>query len=119
MCLIAAHFRPKISFKRIKVYKLVLFEDGKLITPHRRSELLKKAEGPFKFPVKDTTNGEYIIEGGMIHAYYDKSEAIFHLELAKLKSDAYLIKAYIPPFTRYYIGKFGDICARRMKYSDL
>lgn len=120
MCLITKHFFPKISFKKIKVYKVIIEDmNGKIKTPYQGSKLLKRAKGIFFFPKKH--NNDFIINKGMIHAFWLKEEArnfevsYFILNYTSIKNTK-TITAYIPPFTRYYIGKHGDICSKRMKY---
>lgn len=123
MCLFVTHFFPKISFKPIKVYKVVIEDlNGKIKTPYQGSKLLKRAKGIFFLPEKH--NNDFIINKGMIHAFRLKEEAksfemgyfmLYYNSIKGIKT----ITAYIPPFTRYYIGEKGDICAKRMKYETL
>lgn len=123
MCLIATHFLPKISFKPIKVYKVVIEEmNGEITTPFQSSKLLKRAKGKFFFP-KRVCN-RLIINGGMIHAFRLKEEAQKLEKVYLLHNDCSIkdiktITAYIPSFTRYYIGEDRDICAKRMRYETL
>lgn len=119
MCLIATHFFPKISFKPIKVYKVVTKDkNGKLSTAFVHSDLLKRAKGVFFLPERTPTR--LYIGKGMIHAFATKEKAILALYDYRMFNDNMkLITAYIPPFTRYYIGKYGDICAKRMRYETI
>lgn len=116
MCLFTTHFFPKISFKKIKVYKVVLEYNGGLITPFQCSKPFKRAKGIFFFPKR--CGHRLFIEKGMLHAFIDKASAISQKSAINSTSysQAKIINAYIPPFTRYYIGEYGDICAKRMRY---
>lgn len=124
MCLIARHFFPKISFKPIKVYKMILEDkDGKLETAFRHSKLLKRAKGIFFLPKR--IGPKLYVEKGMIHAFSTKEKALF-VRQDYIMFNHYInnlnvriITAYIPPFTRYYIGEYGDICAKRMRYETI
>ena len=115
MCLYTKQFFPRISFKRIPIYKIVYesSDTKRLLTWCRLVPLISRAEGFFFLPNKEN-GGEhyrYIVEGGMIHAYRTMDEAKVHC------THSYkIIEGYILPFTRYYIGICGDICAKRMKY---
>lgn len=113
MCLYTNQFLPKISFKRIPIYKIVYQNcDGILYTWCRFVPLMLRAEEFFFLPTKEKNNfSKYRIEEGMLHAYSTMSEAKRNRTLSYR-----IIKGYIPPFTRYYIGINGDICAKRMKY---
>lgn len=123
MCLITTHFFPKISFKSIKVYKVVIEDmNEKIRTPHQGSRLLKRAKGIFFFPKKHY--GNFMVEGGMIHAFRTKKDAhefamSYLIHFGSHIKDTKVITAYIPPFTRYYIGQDWDICAKRMRYETL
>lgn len=122
MCLIATHFFPKISFKKIKVYKLVRFVDGEYYSAYQNEKLLERAKERFMLPEKMNYAGKYQIEEGMIHACTNLQNAIerqvqfFLRDICSKSLKVKIITAYIPPFTRYYIGEDGDICAKRMKY---
>lgn len=123
MCLIATHFFPKISFKPIKVYKIVIeTSNGRIRTPYQGSNILKRAKGIFFFPKKQ--NNYLTIYGGMIHAFRTREEAQkfstgYFIHNHYSIKDIKVITAYIPPFTRYYIGQDWDICAKRMRYETL
>lgn len=124
MCLITDHFFPKISFRKIKVYKIAIFKDGGFITPFQHVNLLEKTKERFIFPKNKVSKERYIIEEGMIHAFKTKKCAItakydIYYMSPFSKDSIRIIPAYIPPFTRYYIGENGDICAKRMKYENL
>lgn len=126
MCLIATHFFPKISFKPIKVYKIVLEdENGELTTPFMHSKLLKRAKGVFFFPkIIDRRLHRLHIEKGMIHAFTTKRKAIsiacdYVILNNRNNLNIKVITAYIPSFTRYYLGKYWDICAKRMRYETI
>lgn len=119
MCLTTNHYFPKISFRKIKVYKLVLVEDNKFYSPYQQTELFETPEEKFTFPRKTFVEGEYSVGPGMIHADRTLSDAIYR-KTRLIANHAFIsfkiIPAYIPPFTRYYLGNDGDICARKIKY---
>lgn len=123
MCLMSKHFFPKISFKKIKIYKIVIISNnGNIRTPYRNEKLMNRAKGMFFFP--EIHYGAYFIYEGMIHAFTNKRRA-FTAKQSIIKGreipdkNVKIIKGYIPPFTRYYIGEFGEICAKRMRYETI
>lgn len=115
MCLATKQFFPRISFKRIPIYKIVYEnpDTNELFTWVRFARLTSRAKGFFFLPTKENGGDryKYIIEGGMIHAFSTMDWA-----KANCTYSYKIIEGYIPPFTRYYVGISGDICAKRMKY---
>lgn len=121
MCLITKYFFPKISFRKIQIYKVVILKDnGDLRTPYQNTKLMKRAKGIFFFPEKYCD--DYFIYGGMIHAFVSRYDALdekqYIVDNRKISDqNVKIIIGYIPPFTRYYISEDGvEICAKRMKY---
>lgn len=121
MCLITKHFFPKISFRKIQIFKVVILKNnGDFRTPYQDTELLERAKGLFFFPEKYGDN--YFIYGGMIHAFVSRYDALdekqYIVNNRKISDqNVKIIIGYIPPFTRYYISEDGvEICAKRMKY---
>lgn len=121
MCLESKRFLPFISCKKRKVWKVVINKNGEYISPYLRSPIVEKAEGRFIFPFKRNYRSKFEIGKGMIHAYISREDAcIMKMYLDALNlGDIKIITAYIPPFTRYYVGIDGDICAKRMIYEDI
>ena len=69
----------------------------------------------------DAYKEEYVFEFGFFHAFQTTSEQQIQIFIESLmhiykfnKEKFVVVDGYIPAFTRYGIGKDGDICARRM-----
>lgn len=114
MCLFKAHIFPKLSSKPIKVWKIVDTTYSKYYyAPYRRiiytSNIVKCST---KYAIIKAIFKNNIKREG-VHAYTSKLNA--------LKSECFnyfphvkIIEAVIPPFTPYWLGKYGDIAATKM-----
>ncbi len=122
MCLVD-NKRFRFTFKRIPVYKVVLFNKtiSKLLSPFQLTEIKQKMCGGFLFPEYNSIAEQFEFADGFIHACATRSDAqILAFKLLRAHNhDPYnlveIIEGYIPPFTRYAIDVNGNcICARRM-----
>ena len=114
MCLIKTHIFPKLSSKPIKVWKVVDTSCNSYYrAPYERtaytSNIVKCStkcaiiKGVFK----------NVIKGEGVHAYISRYNA-FNSECYLYSRHRKVIEAEIPPFTPYWIGKYGDIAATKM-----
>lgn len=133
MCITVGRKRPKISFRKINGYKIVVCDGGQYFTPFRNTKIDRNiidgskdfyAEGCIeRIGLKCLFN----IEGGMIHMF--NGETLNGWESAKTTIDAYksivgettrdimVFECYIPPFTRYYESIDGiELAAKRIRF---
>lgn len=117
MCLIKIHKRPKISIFPKTVYKVILKNQEKFISPIRESpiEIGKTYTGQFKTnrTILDTIE-ESIIEDGFIHSIRSLKEAK-EVKTAYIYN-SFIVECKIPAFTLYYDGMYEEIASRRLKY---
>lgn len=113
MCLITNMPCAKISDHDIICFKIVILdEDNNLITPYQRTKVVKhmKASGEIQIGVSPT--GRIKVGGGFIHAFTTLPFAWINAKL-HLKSGI-VLKAYIPKGVKYFVGLYGEICAREI-----
>lgn len=107
---------PKIALKRIKVYKVLIWSKGVYKTP-------------FQIMPVFFNNGKAVINSNMYDHYQtswykgivcEGVHAFRTRELARNlcrhlnKLQPIVFEAYIPPFTRYFIGDRGDIVSEKL-----
>ena len=127
MCLITEKKRPRISSRRIPVYKvLVKYGDKLIFTPYTDTvvKLNKILKGKGDNIKREVTDG-YNIGSGYIHTFKNKEDAMELMEFLnntvprslQLIYNKYeigrvgtyfLVEGYIPAFTRYYTGLTMD-----------
>ena len=109
MCLVKTHKFPKISFRPIIVYKVLIKSKGVLTTPYQE-EVVRLGETMKACKMWNLAISNKYIRGEGVHAFVD-------LEHAKQECFLYgrIFITKIPAFTFYWEGFFGDIAAKRMK----
>lgn len=117
MCLIKTHRFPKISRKPIKCYKVVYKIGNKLYSTEYEN---------YHFLLGDTIKNRYpwifsifepYLEGEVVHAYTNIVICRINIRstLRLLNKSRSIIECEILPFTPYWLGTDGDICATRIK----
>ena len=114
MCLYKTHWLPKISRKPIQVYKVLKRSHGRLVTPYQEQSCkigeTIKAKNSWLKGILTNVIGE---EG--VHAYGDKESVENFIDCyLTFYRKLYVHICEIPPYTPYWIGKFGDIAASKM-----
>ena len=122
MCLISKTWIPKITFKDIKVYKVVIQTSGNLVTPYLGYKVSKIMQTSFIDCIKGILNITYIyntiykINGGFIHSYKTLSDAILNCVLMQLENpdnECKILEGIIPKGSIYYESK-TDICSNKL-----
>lgn len=124
MCLVTEQSRWRVALKNIKCFKTVNRIGSYYYTPFQGEYIPTKViDGKRCFRAKEKTNFEksvsklggivsYSIRAGAIHAYQS-----WHNVPTGLGNCLY--ECVIPMGTRYAVGKYGDICAKRIKFVKL
>ena len=123
MCLIKKSWIPRIALHNKIVYKIVEGDGKQFRTPFMLDKIeigkIYKAIGISLF---DSLFRKQL-KSGFIHSYYDYQVAkeVYYYFRIKEKSpnykfEPYLIECIIPRFTFYYVGVFGDIASKKLKY---
>lgn len=122
MCLFKKSFIPRIALKDIVVYKKVCkWYDGTLTTPVTLDaiEIGKTYKG--RFCSQNTFNHPSLspsfikslfskgIDTGYIHSHICPKGAMWNT----------IIKCVIPRGTLYFIGEYGEIASRKLKYVEI
>lgn len=143
MCITVNRKRPKISFRRINGYKIVVCDGGQYFTPFQNTKIDRKvidgskdfyAEGCIEksdfIGMFNNEKGLFNIEGGMIHIF--NGETLNGWKCAKSRTDickdlwdgtgtprdVMVFECYIPPFTRYYESIDGtEFAAKRIRFT--
>lgn len=106
------HKIPRISYKPIKVYKIVCIRNHSIVSWFRNYKIdlntVTKPKGNYiKSLIKGFISG--YLEEGFIHYYTSE-------ETATEGENPYwvILEAYIPRFTLYMIGDYNEGAARRL-----
>lgn len=125
MCLESKQKRPKISLRRIRIYKILTKpkDENRYWTPYQyfpiKLDSLYKNQENAREDIRSVKKGITIIYGGFYHAYLDYKEAVdtaLALKFVNPLRHLVVVEGYIPMFTKYYKGKHGDIAAKKIKY---
>lgn len=124
MCLIINHRNLKTAKKEISVFKILLKNPkGKYYSPfkHRplkvNKEILDTEEPEI---VKDKKTGVRTVGKGFYHSFMRRDEAMRILNLFKEKNKVPknctigVYDAIIPIGSKYYEGKYKDICSKSL-----
>lgn len=114
MCLIKKYKYPRFTIFPKTVYKRLDEENGMLVTPCQRN-LIRMGETHIAKPyykniIKKAINKESLDEG-FIHCYKNYKYACEHGYFTE-----HIAKCRIPAFTIYFIGCYGEIATRKLKY---
>lgn len=123
MCLIINHRNLKTATKDIIVYKMLLKDfRGRICSPFRFSKYkfneLKVDDVPAD--IQKNKKGYRVVTKGFLHAYRTADTATKAIEdyttRNKIPDKHSLVihKAIIPAGTKYYEGKWQDICAKAL-----
>lgn len=119
MCLVSEEKDPFIAEEDITCYKILIPKDGFYITPYREFAMLTniEIEDPNTEDI-DYMFGVTIVESGYFHCCLNQhgiNRIIGNLKKQAPKGTIVkVLKAIIPKGTRYYIGQYGDICAKKI-----
>jgi len=108
MCLIKSHRFPKIAWKPIKVYKVLVYFNKKLYTPFFWSSV--KLNSTIKANKKWYSNlDDCFVSGEGIHSYRnfkDARECKKYLNTCNIDIDRcyYIVESKIPRFSLYWEG---------------
>ena len=110
MCLINSHYLPKLAIRDIPVTKLLLCENGRLVTPYMREPIIAPVLTSKKFYkikdiIQDVLNSE--IGCGFIHSYPStaKISAIPNANNMIVSPPFIIVDAVIPKGSWYYTAK--------------
>jgi len=113
MCLFKSHKLPKIAWKPITCYKVVIpcCCGTCFYTPYTNT--LCDLNEPIKHSVKSIGLFKRTLKGEVVHAYTNYhcasiEHSSFNNETAKI------VECVIPRFTIYWLGGWGEIGARRL-----
>lgn len=107
MCLIKNHKFPKISFKPIKVFKLVYVKDGIYRSYFMQCPIyLGQSLRSKKHWIKGIFAENITSEG--VHAYLEKPKC-------RCWFNTRVLEAEIPPFTPYWIGWDNEVAAAKLR----
>lgn len=108
MCLIKNHRFPKISFKPIKVFKLVYSQNGIYYSWFMQCPIyLGKSLRSKKHWIKGIFAENITSEG--VHAYLEKPQC------GNYYINTRVLEAEIPPFTPYWIGWDNEVAAAKLR----
>lgn len=106
MCLIKSHRFPKIAWKLIKVYKVLVYFNKKLYTPFFWSSV--KLNSTIKAHKKWYSNlDDYFVSGEGVHSYRnfkDARECRKYLNTCNIDRCYYIVESKIPRFSLYWEG---------------
>jgi hypothetical protein len=118
MCLKATHTQPKIAEEDIVCYKVLRKIFFTYWTPYTKTFVrlnhLFEAKGEEEVDLFENPE----IRQGFIHAFLNKQIAIrecFDLyDYHAIFKNFIIVKAIIKKGTKYFLGKYGDICAKEI-----
>ena len=121
MCLYSKTRIPKIATKDIQVYKIVLQESDKLVTPYLKHEVSKIMRTNFIECIKGILNifhiyNKYRISFGFIHSYETNSNARLNcvfLSYLNPKGNYKILRGTIPKGSLYYKGS-DEYCSNKL-----
>lgn len=128
MCLVKKSWIPRIALKDITVYKVLIIGPNNTYTTYFMGNKIIIGEtykGVFKkYNRYDSPKSTTLIKSlfseeigiGYIHSYksyYTCKERITFYSLTTIT------KCVIPKYTLYFIGKYGDIASRKLKYLEI
>jgi len=110
MCLIKQHWLPRFSFKDKVVYKIIIARNNDYRTPFLS---IKINLGQVLYAKRHWffTLFKKSIEGEGVHAYCDKTKALYR---SKMSWDEIVIKCIIPKFTFYWLGYDREIASTKL-----
>ena len=123
MCLIKSHRFPKIAWKPIKVYKVLVYFNKKLYTPFFWSSV--KLNSTIKAHKKWYSNlGGYFVSGEGVHSYRNFKDARHckkYLNTDNPDNYYFIVESKIPRFSLYWEGKdvnHSEIASTKLYLTD-
>lgn len=111
MCLHKIHKFPKIAWKPITCYKVVISCGGTYFWTLYTKNFYKLNE-PIEHSVKSLGLSKRTLEGEVVHAYVSLNRA--YREYNMSYGDIKIVECVIPRFTIYWLGTVGEIGARKI-----
>ena len=128
MCLVTTQKKPKITLKRIKIYKVLEETPTQFISPFAAKPTpLNTVLKDYNIPERISFyRGDYFIEKGFFHTFKNISGAKGLLKdlTYMIQGNFVIVEGYIPAFTKMYIGTYSgsretSYASKRIKYTKV